>query len=76
MLVLDDPVAGLDKRSVADIYELIYNLNRREGITVVTVTEDISAALKYGTKILRINKDSIFLGSPEEFAALIGVNFI
>lgn len=75
MLVLDDPVAGLDKQSVADIYELIYDLNRQEGITVVTVTEDISAALKYATKILRINKDSVFFGAPEELAALIGIDF-
>ena len=75
MLVLDDPVAGLDKQSVADIYELIYDLNRQEGITVVTVTEDISAALKYATKILRVDKDSVFFGAPEELAALIGIDF-
>ena len=74
MLVLDEPVAGLDKQSVSDIYNVIHDLNKRDGITVVTVTEDISAALKYATKILRVNKDSIFLGSVDEFASLVGIN--
>ena len=70
MLVLDEPTAGLDAKSTADIYSLIHDLNRREGMTVITVTHDIPAALKYGTKILRINKQSIFFGTVEEYSRL------
>ena len=70
MLVLDEPVSGLDAKSTADIYSLIYDLNRKDGMTVVTVTHDIPAALRYGTKVLRINKDSIFSGSVDEYKAL------
>ena len=73
MLVLDEPVAGLDAQSNSDIYTLINDLNRLCGMTVVLVTHDISPALRYGTKILRINKDSVFLGSREEFAKLVGI---
>ena len=70
MLVLDEPTSGLDAKSTADIYALISDLNKRHGMTVLTVTHDIRAALKYGTKILRINKDSIFFGTPEEYSLL------
>ena len=70
MLVLDEPVSGLDAKSTADIYSLIYDLNRKEGMTVVMVTHDIPSTLKYATRILRINKDSVFLGSVDEYKAL------
>lgn len=73
MLVLDEPAAGLDAQSAHDIYALISDLNRLCGMTVVLVTHDISPALKYGSKILRINKDSVFLGTRDEFAEHINL---
>ena len=70
MLVLDEPVTGLDVKSKADIYSLVYDLNRKEGMTVFMITHDIPAALRYATHILRINKDSIFFGTTDEYKAL------
>lgn len=70
MLVLDEPVSGLDPKATADIYSLIADLNRKNGMTVLMVTHDIRAALCYSTKILRINKGSVFFGTTEEFKAL------
>ena len=69
MLILDEPVTGLDPKTTADIYTLFKDLNRC-GMTVLTVTHDVRAALRYSNKILRINKDSVFFGTVKEFAAL------
>ena len=69
MLVLDEPVTGLDPATTADIYALFRDLNRA-GMTIVSVTHDVRAALKYSNKILRINKDSIFFGTVEEYKTL------
>lgn len=70
MLVLDEPVSGLDAKSTSDIYSLIQDLNRKNGMTVIMVTHDVTSALKYASHILRINKDSIFFGTTDEYKAL------
>lgn len=70
LLILDEPVTGLDPKSTADIYSLVDHLNREQRMTVITVTHDIPAALKYATHILRLNRDSVFFGSVEDYKAL------
>ena len=69
MMFLDEPVTGLDRTSIADVYALIEALNR-DGMTIVTVTHDVRSALKYATKILRINKDSYLFLDTEEYKKL------
>ncbi len=70
MLVLDEPVSGLDPKATVDIYSLISDLNRKCGITILMVTHDIRSALAYSTKILRLNKGSVFFGTTEEYKKL------
>ena len=65
MLLLDEPVSGLDPTVTAEMYDLIYGLNN-EGITVIMISHDIKSALKYATHILQIGKD-IFFGTKEEY---------
>ena len=69
ILVLDEPATGLDRASTQDVYSLISDLNAN-GMTVVTVTHDVRAALKYANKILRINKDSILFLDVEDYKKL------
>ena len=69
MLVLDEPVTGLDRASTKDVYSLIEDLNAN-GMTVVTVTHDVRSALKYANKILRVNKDSYLFLDTEEYKKL------
>ena len=66
MLLLDEPVSGLDPRVTAEMYELIERLNREEGITVMMISHDISAALKYASHILHIG-DSVFFGTKTDY---------
>ena len=65
LLVLDEPVAGLDPKVTAQMYELIASLNK-EGITIIMVSHDMEAALQYATHILHMGK-KIFFGTREEY---------
>ncbi len=65
ILLLDEPVTGLDPKVTADMYELIKKLNR-EGIAIIMISHDISAAVKYASHILHIG-DTIFFGTTEEY---------
>lgn len=67
LLLLDEPVAGLDPRVTTELYEQIEHLNRRYGITVVMISHDISAALKYATHILHIAHTPLFFGTKNDY---------
>lgn len=68
VILLDEPVSGLDPKVTAEMYSLIENLNKNEGITVITVSHDIAAALKYADHILHIGKD-VFFGTKDEYVS-------
>ncbi len=66
LLLLDEPVSGLDPKVTGEMYALIESLNKNENITIIMISHDISAALKYATHILHIGK-STFFGTKEEY---------
>ena len=66
LLLLDEPVAGLDPIVTADMYRLIAELNRKDKITIIMVSHDISAALRYATHVLHIG-EGYFFGTREEY---------
>lgn len=66
LLLLDEPVSGLDPKVTAELYQLIADLNARDGITVIMISHDISAALRYATHILHIG-DNIFFGTRDDY---------
>lgn len=66
MLLLDEPVSGLDPKVTAEMYGLIEKLNSSDGITIIMISHDISAAIKYASHILHIG-DKIFFGTKQEY---------
>lgn len=66
ILLLDEPVAGLDPKVTADMYALIDSLNKNDGVTVIMISHDIDKALKYASHILHIGTD-IFFGTRAEY---------
>lgn len=66
LLLLDEPVSGLDPAATAEMYSLIEKLNK-SGITVIMISHDIDSALKYANKILHIG-DNVFFGTAKEYA--------
>ena len=69
LLLLDEPVAGLDPLVTADLYRLIARLNREEGLTVIMVSHDLRAVLHDATAILHLGHTQRFFGSVAEYRA-------
>ena len=69
LILLDEPVAGLDPKVTREMYELIYELNKNSGITVIMVSHDIAAAVKYASHILHVSHRPLFFGTKEEYLA-------
>ena len=77
MLLLDEPVTGLDPRAQLDLYELINDLNK-QGITIIMVSHDVAAAIRYASHILHIGSHrQLFFGTAEEYKASgVGQSFL
>ena len=66
MILLDEPVAGLDPAVTAEMYSIIEKINREDKITVVMISHDVAAAKKYATHVLDIGKTRFF-GRKEDY---------
>ena len=66
MLLLDEPVSGLDPKVTAEMYTLIEKLNREDGITVIMISHDVAAAVRYASHILHIG-DTVFFGTRADY---------
>lgn len=66
ILLLDEPVAGLDPIVTEEMYRLIFELNAKDGMTIVMISHDIASAVKYADKILHIS-NHVFFGTKAEY---------
>ena len=66
LLVLDEPVAGLDPMVTKSLYSLIEEINR-SGMTVIMVSHDMDAAVEYASHILHIGHKPLFFGKKEDY---------
>lgn len=67
MLLLDEPVTGLDPKAQTELYELIQQLNQQDGITILMVSHDMEAAVRYATHVLHISKTPLFFGTKADY---------
>ena len=65
ILLLDEPVSGLDPKVTAEMYALIEGLNR-EGVTVIMISHDIASAVRCASHILHVGQE-IFFGTAETY---------
>ena len=66
MLLLDEPVTGLDPTASRELYQVIARLNKEDGMTILMISHDTSAALRYASHILYLG-EQVFFGTREEF---------
>ena len=66
LLVLDEPVAGLDPQVTEQMYGIIEKINK-EGMTVIMVSHDIPAAMKYASHIMFLDDNDFFFGTAQEY---------
>lgn len=77
MILLDEPVTGLDPKASAEMYELIESLNKKDGMTVIMVSHDMNAAVKYASHILHLGGKQLFFGTKNDYMnSKIGRAFI
>ncbi len=66
LLVMDEPVAGLDPHVTGEMYALIRRLNRNDGITVIMISHDLTVAVQEASHILHVGQQ-IFFGLTKEY---------
>lgn len=77
LLLLDEPVTGLDPIVTAEFYELIQRINKESGIAVVMVSHDIESAVKYATHILHLQEKVLFFGTAGAYQkSRVGQTFL
>jgi zinc transport system ATP-binding protein len=77
VLLLDEPVAGLDPVVTQELYREIERINREEGLTVIMVSHDIASAVKYASHILHLRNKQEFFGTTEDYVtSALGIGFI
>ena len=67
LLLLDEPVTGLDPIATGEMYNLIKLVNLCDDITVIMVSHDIHAAVRYATHILHLGHKQLFFGSAAAY---------
>ena len=69
MLLLDEPVTGLDPAAAAEFYDVIRDLNQKHGVAVVMVSHDLGGAMRDANKVLVMNRGMDFFGTIDEYRA-------
>ena len=68
ILILDEPITGLDPSAIQEFYRLIRKLNQRDGITIVMVSHDIRSIIGQANKILHMQQRALFCGPAADYA--------
>lgn len=67
LLILDEPITGLDPWAIQDFYHLIRDLNRKEHVAILMVTHDMANVVGQANKILHLKQRVLFYGTTEEY---------
>ena len=67
LLILDEPITGLDPSAIQDFYHLIKKLNKEDGITIIMVSHDIGNVISQANKIRHLHRRVVFCGTAEAY---------
>lgn len=67
ILFLDEPTAGVDIETQEHFYDILGNLNKKEGMTIVLVTHDIGIVNRHVNRVACLNQRLVYHGSHDEF---------
>ena len=67
LLLLDEPVTGLDPVATNEMYNLIKLINLCDGVTVIMISHDIHEAVRYATHILHLGQSQLFFGTSADY---------
>ena len=66
LILLDEPVAGLDPKVTEEMYRMVKSLNDM-GVTIIMISHDISTAVRYSNRILHLGHKQLFFGKTEDY---------
>lgn len=66
VLLLDEPVAGIDVEGQQAMYDLIQHINRAHGTTCILISHELDVVFRYATKVVCLNKKMLCHGLPKE----------
>ena len=69
LILLDEPVTGLDPASTQELYDVIRDLNQKHGVAVVVVSHDVRGALRDAKHVAVMDRGMDFSGTVEEYEA-------
>lgn len=67
LLILDEPITGLDPSAAQEFYQVVRRLNREQGVAILMVSHDIQNMVLQAKKILHLKQKVLFYGSVEEY---------
>lgn len=67
LLILDEPITGLDPSAIMDFYEIVRKLNQKEGVAILMVSHDIANVVKQAKKILHLKRKVLFYGKTKDY---------
>jgi iron complex transport system ATP-binding protein len=77
VLLLDEPTAFLDIKHQVETYDLIKNLSRQEGLTIVSILHDLNLAALYCDRLALLKSGEMFrAGAPEEVLTYANVKAV
>ena len=77
LLILDEPVAGLDPKAQTELYDLIDRLNKELKITIIMVSHDVKEIVQRAKHILHLAHKQLFFGEAEKYReSELGKSFV
>jgi len=67
VLLLDEPVSGLDPIVTTELYETIATLRREMGVAVIMISHDIRSGVEHASNILHLQNRQVFFGAVEQY---------
>ena len=66
LLILDEPVSGIDKNGIKDFYQIIDKLKKEYDMSIILVSHDLELAKKYADKLILLDRKVVKEGTPDE----------
>ncbi|MBE5928043.1 MAG: metal ABC transporter ATP-binding protein [Lachnospiraceae bacterium] len=77
LILLDEPVSGLDPAATAELYDIIKKINSEYKMTVIMVSHDTKAAVSYASHILHLSHTQLFYGTKDEYvSSRVGLEYL
>ena len=67
LLILDEPITGLDPSAIQDFYNIIRKLNREEQVAILMVSHDMANIVRQAGKILHLQQKALVWGTVQDY---------